>query len=109
MDCLLQMASSLISLLPLVYPYHYILLHFEISYHVQILIYSFLPGASIQAAFACNRHILALESDSKLFSEVLQPLALPPLKPMVSTFAAAVDLSDDDNVVPDAPLHDICE
>ena len=72
-----------------------------------VLIYPISPGATIRAAHACNRHILALQSDSMLFSEVLEPLAVPP--PNASTFSTAEDLSDDDEAIPDAPLHDICE
>ena len=72
-----------------------------------VLIYPILPGATIRAARACNRHILALESDSMLFFEVLEPLAVPPLN--TSIFFAPGDLSDGDEAIPDAPLHDICE
>lgn len=68
-------------------------------------------GASIRAARACNRHILALEADSNLYNEVLKPLKdiLPP--PLQSADAAPFDLGSDDDAdgIPDAPLEDICE
>jgi hypothetical protein len=72
-----------------------------------VLIYHIPPRATICAARVCNRHILALESDSMFFYEVLKPLAVPPLN--ASTFSTSGDLSDDDEAIPDAPLHDICE
>ena len=72
-----------------------------------VLIYPIYPGATVRTARAYNRHILALESDSMLFSEVLEPLAVPP--PNASTFFTAGDLSDDDEAIPDVFLHDICE
>jgi hypothetical protein len=72
-----------------------------------VLIYPIPLGATIRAARACNRHILALESNSMLFSEVLEPLVVPP--PNASTSSTPGDLSDDDEAIPDAPLQDICE
>lgn len=67
-------------------------------------------GASIRAARATNRHILALESDSKLFEEVLKLLQASP------KYSLVVDLSstsqphdDDDDIVPDEPLDSLCE
>jgi len=50
-----------------------------------------------------------MEMDSNLFKEVLEPLALLHSTSMASTFSTPVDLSDDDDAVPDAPLDDICE
>jgi hypothetical protein len=79
--------------------------NFHTMFHV--LIYPISPCSTIRAACACNRHILALESDSMLFFEVLEPLAVPP--PNASTFSTAGDLNDDDEAIPDALLHDICE
>ena len=72
-----------------------------------VLIYPITLGATICATRACNRHILDLESDSIFFSEVLEPLAVPP--PNASTFSTPRDLIDDDDPIPDVLLHDICE
>jgi hypothetical protein len=66
-------------------------------------------GASIRAARACNRHIVALESDSKLFNEVLKPLVAPQIRttPPPTT---PIQLDDDDeDTLPDEPFDKICE
>jgi len=57
-----------------------------------------------------NRHILALESDTELFEEVLKPLkALPstPLADVGGTFDA-LEL-DNESPILDAPSKDLCE
>ena len=57
-----------------------------------------------------NRHILALESDTELFEEVLKPLnALPspPLADIGGTFNA-LELDDESPII-DAPFKDLCE
>jgi hypothetical protein len=66
-------------------------------------------GASIRAARACNRHIVALESDSKLFAEVLKPLIAPQPRSAPPETAHITLPDSDDETVPDEPLDCPCE
>ena len=68
-------------------------------------------GSSIKAARLSNRHILALESDVKLFDEVLKPLKQSVVLP------SNPNLHNDDNMevdgdsspVIDKPFNDLCK
>lgn len=67
-------------------------------------------GSSIKAARLSSRHILALESDTKLFDEVLKPLKE---LVMVSTNSNLNDddmeLDGDSSPLIDKPFNDLCE
>jgi hypothetical protein len=71
----------------------------------------FHPGSSIKAAHSSNRLILALESDAKLFDEVLKPLQTPPpvSKALDSTTTCDGMEIDDDSPIEDVELLDLCE
>ena len=68
-------------------------------------------GSSIRAAHSSNRHILALESDAKLFDEVLKPLQTPisVSKTLDSTTSCDGMEVDDDSPIEDVALLDLCE
>ncbi len=68
-------------------------------------------GSSIKAAHSSNRHILALESDAKLFDEVLKPLQTPTIisKALDSTTTDDGMEIDDDSPIEDVELLDLCE
>jgi hypothetical protein len=64
----------------------------------------FHPSSSIRTAHSSNRHILALESDAKLFDEVLKPLQTP------TTDTSCDDMDfDDDNPIEDSTLLNLCQ
>jgi hypothetical protein len=71
----------------------------------------FCIGSSIKAARSSNRHILALEADSKLFEEVLEPLKKArPLSKSYDTEMSRNSFEDDeDTPAMDQPLIDLCE
>lgn len=53
-------------------------------------------GSSICVALATNKHILALESDSKMFEEVLKPLQVAAIASSVVDLSSTFQLCDDD-------------
>jgi hypothetical protein len=68
-------------------------------------------GSSIKAAHSSNRHVLALEADSKLFEEVLEPLkkTTPLSKSLdMDMFENAFE-DDEDTLVKDQPFINLCE
>jgi len=71
----------------------------------------FHSGSSIKAAHSSNGHILALESDAKLFDEVLKPLQTPITvsKTLDSTTTCDGMDIDDDSLIEDVTLFDLCE
>jgi hypothetical protein len=71
----------------------------------------FCIGSSIKAARSSNRHILALEADSKLFEEVLEPLkkARPLSKSHDTEMSRNSSEDDEDTPAMDQPLIDLCE
>jgi hypothetical protein len=71
----------------------------------------FCIGSSIKAASSSNRHILALEADSKLFEEVLEPLkkARPLSKSHDMEISGNSSEDDEDTPAMDQPLIDLCE
>lgn len=78
---------------------------------LQVLInICFTSSASIPATMSSNHHILALESDTKLFKEVHKPLKAILSTPLADVGGAfnALDL-DDESPIHDAPLNDLCE
>lgn len=82
------------------------------KFHFHIISYCaiFYPGATIRAARACNRHILALESDAAIFNEVLKPMTLPPSRSPAAPDSTRILLHDDDeDEFADEPLENICE
>jgi hypothetical protein len=68
-------------------------------------------GSSIKAAHSSNRHILALEADSKLFEEVLEPLkkATPVSKSRDTDMYENSSKDDEDTPVMDQSFIDLCE
>lgn len=64
----------------------------------------------MRAVMSSNRHILALESDTELFEEVLKSLKALPSTPFANV-GGAFDTLDLDDKLPilDAPLKDLCE
>jgi hypothetical protein len=68
-------------------------------------------GSSIKAARSLNRHILALEVDSKLFEEVLEPLkkATPVSKSCDTDMSGNSSEDDEDTPVMDQLFIDLCE
>jgi hypothetical protein len=68
-------------------------------------------GSSIKAARSSNRHILALEADSKLFEEVLEPLkkATPVSKSHDTDMYGNSSEDDEDTPVMDQLFIDLCE
>jgi hypothetical protein len=71
----------------------------------------FFVGSSIKAARSSNRHILALEADSKLFEEVLEPLkkATPLSKSHDTEMFENSSEDDEDTPTMDQPFIDLCE
>jgi hypothetical protein len=71
----------------------------------------FCIGSSMKAARSSNRHILALEADSKLFEEVLKPLkeARPLSKCHDTEMSGNSSEDDEDTPTMDQPLIDLCE
>ena len=68
-----------------------------------------LTGASIRAAKLEGRHIVALEADSDIFKELLQPLQIS-AEPLPGTGAPQIDIDDDDETpLPDEEKIDYCE
>ena len=70
---------------------------------------SMFSGASVRAAQASNRHILALESDRKVFDAVLVPLRTPPPAPtqVANVEDTQISESDSDSGSPIRDIH--CE
>jgi hypothetical protein len=68
-------------------------------------------GSSIKAARSSNRHILALEADSKLFEEVLELLkkATPVSKSRGIDMYGNSFEDDEDTPVMDQPFIDLCK
>jgi hypothetical protein len=68
-------------------------------------------GSSIKAARSSNHHILALEADSKLFEEVLEPLkkATPVSKSRDTNMSGNNSEDDEDTPVMDQPFINLCE
>jgi hypothetical protein len=67
-------------------------------------------GSSIKAARLSSRHILALESDSKLFDEVLKPLKELVIVPTNSNVNDDdMELDSDSSPLIDKPFNDLCE
>lgn len=67
-------------------------------------------GASVRAAHATNRHILALESDLQLFEEVLKPLeASPTTTNVIDLSSTSYTQDEDEEALPDEPLISLCE
>jgi hypothetical protein len=68
-------------------------------------------GSSIKAARSSNRHILALEADSKLFEEVLKPLkkATPVSKSHDTDMSGNSSEDDEETPAMDQPFIDLCE
>ena len=79
---------------------------FNLYFNVRIFLINILshPGSFIRAAHLSNHHILALESDTELFDEVLKPL-------QTLTTDTSCDGMDFDNDTPieDATLLNLCE
>jgi hypothetical protein len=71
----------------------------------------FCIGSSIKAARSSNCHILALEADSKLFEEVLEPLkkARPLSKSHDTEMSRNSSEDDEDTPAMFQPLIDLCE
>jgi hypothetical protein len=71
----------------------------------------FCVGSSIKAACSTNRHILAIEADSKLFEEVLEPLkkATHLSKPRDMEMSGNSSEDDEDTTAMDQPIIDLCE
>jgi hypothetical protein len=71
----------------------------------------FCVGSSIKAAHSSNRHILALEADSKLFEEVLEPLKkATPLSKYRDTDMSGNSFEDhEDTPALGQPFIDLCE
>jgi hypothetical protein len=71
----------------------------------------FCVGSSIKAAHSSNRHILALEADSKLFEEVLEPLKKATPLSKSRDIEMSGNSSEDDEGTPakDQPFIDLCE
>jgi hypothetical protein len=68
-------------------------------------------GSSIKAARSSNRHILALEADSKLFEGVLEPLkkATPESKSHDIDMSGNSSEVDEDTPAMDQLFIDLCE
>jgi hypothetical protein len=68
-------------------------------------------GSSIKATRSSNRHILALEADSKLFEEVLEPLkkATPVSNSRDTDMYGNSSEDDEDTPVMDQPFINLCE
>ena len=64
----------------------------------------FHPGSSIRAAHLSNHHILAWESDTELFDEVLKSLQTP----IIDTSCDDMDF-DDDMPIEVAALLNLCK
>jgi hypothetical protein len=71
----------------------------------------FCVGSSIKVARSSNRHILALEADSKLFEEVLEPLkkATPLSKSHDTGMSGNSSEDDEDSPALDEPFINLCE
>ena len=68
------------------------------------------PEASIRAAQAYNRAILALESNEEIFKQVLQPLQASSSKAAGREVTQTQELSDDDDdLSPDQGTVSLCE
>jgi hypothetical protein len=65
----------------------------------------------IKATHSSNRHILALEADSKLFEEVLEPLkkATRVSKSRDTDMSGNSSEDDEDTPTMDQPFIDLCE
>jgi hypothetical protein len=68
-------------------------------------------GSSTKVARSSNLHILALEADSKLFEEVLEPLkkATPVSKSRDTDMYENSSKDDEDTPVMDQSFIDLCE
>jgi hypothetical protein len=68
-------------------------------------------GSSIKATHSSNRHILALEADSKLFEEVLEPLkkAIPVSNSRDTDMYGNSSEDDEETPVMDQPFINLCE
>lgn len=72
----------------------------------------FVPSASISAAMSLNRNILALESDTKLFEEILVPLqsALPLTPDSPNPQEDTIGTADmEDSPIANAPFESFCK
>jgi hypothetical protein len=71
----------------------------------------FYVGSSIKAARSSNHHILALEADSKLFEEVLEPLKkATPLSKSRDMDMSGNSFEDDEDIPTlDQSFIDLCE
>ena len=67
--------------------------------------------SSIKAACSSNRHILALEADSKLFEEVLEPLkkATPLSKSHDTNMSRDSSKDDENSLALDQPFINLCD
>ena len=71
----------------------------------------FCVGSSIKATRSSNHHILALEANSKLFEEILEPLKKATLVSKCHDIDMFGNSSEDDEDTPtmDQPFIDLCE
>jgi hypothetical protein len=71
----------------------------------------FCIGSSIKAAHSSNCHILALEANSKLFEEILEPLKKATLlsKSLDTDMSGNSSENDEDTLAMDQPFINLCE